>query len=208
MARDAGGDDLALGLVGGESHLGELFGPAHARVLHQHGVDLAALGFEMGGDGRLAGSAHFLLYVLPLALVISGYLISTADGRSVEVFGWFEVPATLHGLEGQEDIAGDVHFALAMALLAVVALVTVPGSILLIKAIGGRAGPRFVEQWRHTGAVNGQAEEVFTGHAIVKSFGQHRKVEERFAEDNDKGVFVQGSAGACVPAIVDALSSE
>jgi ATP-binding cassette subfamily B protein len=56
----------------------------------------------------------------------------------------------------------------------------------LIKVIGGRAGPRFVEQWRHTGAVNGQAEEVFTGHAIVKSFGQHHKVEERFAEDNDK----------------------
>ena len=75
-----------------------------------------------GWETRLAGSAHFLLYALPLALVISGYLISTADGRSVEVFGWFEVPATLHGLEGQEDIAGDVHFALAMALLAVVAL--------------------------------------------------------------------------------------
>ncbi len=71
-------------------------------------------------------------------------------------------------------------------LLAVIALVTVPGSILLIKAIGGRAGPRFVEQWRHTGAVNGQAEEVFTGHAIVKSFGRHRDVEQRFAEDNDK----------------------
>ena len=71
-------------------------------------------------------------------------------------------------------------------LLATVALVTVPLSVVLIKVIGGRAGPRFVEQWRHTGAVNGQAEEVFTGHAIVKSFGQHHKVEERFAEDNDK----------------------
>jgi ATP-binding cassette subfamily B protein len=71
-------------------------------------------------------------------------------------------------------------------LLALVALVTVPMSILLIKVIGGRAGPRFVQQWRHTGAVNGQAEEVFTGHAIVKSFGRHREVESRFREDNDK----------------------
>ncbi len=71
-------------------------------------------------------------------------------------------------------------------LLAVVALVTVPASIVLIKVIGGRAGPRFVQQWRHTGAVNGQAEEVFTGHAIVKSFGRHRDVEQRFAADNDK----------------------
>ena len=79
-----------------------------------------------------------------------------------------------------------VMMFLISPLLALIALVTVPLSILLIKVIGGRAGPRFVEQWRHTGAVNGQAEEVFTGHAIVKSFGQHRKVEERFAEDNDK----------------------
>ena len=79
-----------------------------------------------------------------------------------------------------------VMMFLISPLLAAVALVTVPLSVVLIKVIGGRAGPRFVEQWRHTGAVNGQAEEVFTGHAIVKSFGQHRKVEERFAEDNDK----------------------
>jgi ATP-binding cassette subfamily B protein len=79
-----------------------------------------------------------------------------------------------------------VMMFLISPLLATVALVTVPLSVVLIKVIGGRAGPRFVEQWRHTGAVNGQAEEVFTGHAIVKSFGQHHKVEERFAEDNDK----------------------
>ena len=79
-----------------------------------------------------------------------------------------------------------VMMFLISPLLAAIALVTVPLSIVLIKVIGGRAGPRFVEQWRHTGAVNAQAEEVITRHAIVKSFGQHRKVEERFAEDNDK----------------------
>jgi ATP-binding cassette subfamily B multidrug efflux pump len=79
-----------------------------------------------------------------------------------------------------------VMMFLISPLLAMVALITVPASIVLIKMIGGRAGPRFVQQWRHTGAVNGQAEEVFTGHAIVKSFGRHRDVEKRFAEDNDK----------------------
>jgi len=75
-----------------------------------------------GWESRVAGAAHFLLYALPLAMVISGYLISTADGRPVEVFGWFELPATLYGIEGQEDIAGDIHFVLAMLLLGVVAL--------------------------------------------------------------------------------------
>jgi len=80
-----------------------------------------ALG-RAGWEQTAARISHLLLYLLPLALVISGYLISTADGRSVEVFGWFEVPAVLHGLEGQEDIAGDIHFVLAMLLLGMIGL--------------------------------------------------------------------------------------
>ncbi len=70
-------------------------------------------------------------------------------------------------------------------LLAVVALVTVPLSVWLMKIIGGKARPRFIAQWRHTGSLNAQAEEVFTGHAIVKSFGRQRDVEARFRDDND-----------------------
>ena len=71
-------------------------------------------------------------------------------------------------------------------MLAVIALTTVPASVWLMKFIGGRARPRFMSQWRHTGDLNAQAEEVFTGHAIVKSFGRQREVEERFSDDNDK----------------------
>jgi ATP-binding cassette subfamily B protein len=71
-------------------------------------------------------------------------------------------------------------------LLALVALVTVPLSMWSMKAIGGRARPRFIDQWRYTGRVNAQAEEVFTGHAIVKSFGRQGDVEQRFAADNDE----------------------
>ncbi len=71
-------------------------------------------------------------------------------------------------------------------LLAAVALVTVPVSVFLMKLIGGKARPRFMAQWRHTGSLNAQAEEVFTGHAIVKSFGRQREAEERFRADNDQ----------------------
>jgi ATP-binding cassette subfamily B protein len=70
--------------------------------------------------------------------------------------------------------------------LALVALTTVPISLYLMKVIAGRARPRFLLQWRHTGALNAQAEEVFTGHAIVKSFGRQRQAEARFREDNDE----------------------
>jgi ATP-binding cassette subfamily B multidrug efflux pump len=71
-------------------------------------------------------------------------------------------------------------------LLALVALITVPGSVFLMKFIGGKARPRFMAQWRYTGDLNAQAEEVFSGHAIVKSFGRQREAEERFRKDNDQ----------------------
>ena len=62
--------------------------------------------------------AHSTMYLLLIAITISGYLISTADGRSLHVFNWFSIPATLHGIEHQEDIAGNIHFILAVALIA------------------------------------------------------------------------------------------
>jgi ATP-binding cassette, subfamily B, multidrug efflux pump len=71
-------------------------------------------------------------------------------------------------------------------LLALVTLSTAPVSIWLMKIIAARARPRFLSQWRYTGQVNAQAEEVFTGHAVVKSFGRQREVEERFGADNDE----------------------
>lgn len=73
-------------------------------------------------ERRTATAMHWLLYAVPVLLVISGYLISTADGRALDIFGWFEIPATLHGIDGQEDIAGEIHFALAMLLLVLIAM--------------------------------------------------------------------------------------
>ena len=75
-----------------------------------------------GLETKAADITHRLLYVLPVLMIISGYLISTADGRAVDVFGWFEIPATLQGIEGQEDFAGDIHFVLAMILLSLISL--------------------------------------------------------------------------------------
>ncbi len=72
-----------------------------------------------GLEQRLAGLAHRLLYLLLFAVILSGYMISTADGRAVDVFGLFSVPATISGLENQEDMAGDVHRALSYALVGI-----------------------------------------------------------------------------------------
>jgi len=73
-------------------------------------------------ERRLARIAHGLLYLLLFAVMIAGYLVSTADGRPVSVFGLFEVPATFSGLENQEDMAGDIHLALAVTLVSLAGL--------------------------------------------------------------------------------------
>ena len=69
-------------------------------------------------------------------------------------------------------------------LLAVIALVTVPLSLVITARIGKRAQKGFVAQWKHVGALNGQIEEAFTGHALVKVFGRRKQVEERFSAKN------------------------
>jgi ATP-binding cassette subfamily B multidrug efflux pump len=71
-------------------------------------------------------------------------------------------------------------------LLALVAIVTIPLSLLAIKLITNRSRGRFMAQWRHTGTLNAQVEEAFTGHAIVKAFGRQREVEERFRLKNEE----------------------
>jgi ATP-binding cassette subfamily B protein len=71
-------------------------------------------------------------------------------------------------------------------LLALVAVITVPISIGTMKQIAGRSKQKFIAQWAHTGAMNGLVEETFTGHAIVKTFGRQKEVEQRFAETNEK----------------------
>jgi len=65
---------------------------------------------------------HRILYFLLICVMLFGYLISTADGRAVEVFGWFAIPASLHGIDKQEDIAGVIHLWLAIGLISLVAL--------------------------------------------------------------------------------------
>jgi len=72
-------------------------------------------------ENLAAHLAHLALYALMAALFISGYLISTADGRSIDVFGWFELPATLTG-DHQEDVAGEIHEILAWFLMGLVGI--------------------------------------------------------------------------------------
>ncbi len=91
-------------------------------------------------------------------------------------------------------------------LLALIAIVTVPLSVLSMKQIANRSKKRFIAQWSHTGALNGLIEETFTGHAIVKTFGRQKDVEERFAITNENlyeaGFGAQFMSGSIQPAMM------
>jgi ATP-binding cassette subfamily B protein len=91
-------------------------------------------------------------------------------------------------------------------LLAFIALLVVPASMLLMKQIAGRSKQKFIAQWKHTGELNGLIEETFTGHAIVKVFDQQDQVESRFEKINQKLFDVSNDAqfisGSIMPSMM------
>ncbi|MDR5900221.1 cytochrome b [Halomonas vilamensis] len=85
--------------------LGRFFQPTP----HAEGSRLEAVAAHVG---------HIALYIVLLTVMMSGYLISTAKGSGISVFGWFEVPALLDGFPNQASIAGNIHWYSALALIA------------------------------------------------------------------------------------------
>ncbi|MEU3453865.1 ABC transporter ATP-binding protein [Micromonospora sp. NPDC006766] len=79
-------------------------------------------------------------------------------------------------------------------LLAVVALVAVPLSVVVTAQIAKRSQRKFIAQWTHTGELNGQIEEAYTGHELVKVFGRQKEVEAAFHAKNEQ--LFQASFGA------------
>ncbi|MFJ3878205.1 ABC transporter ATP-binding protein [Streptomyces sp. NPDC090077] len=71
-------------------------------------------------------------------------------------------------------------------LLALVALVTVPVSVVVAAKIGKRSQPQFVAQWKTTGTLNAHIEEMYSGHALVKVFGRQKESAAVFAEQNEE----------------------
>ena len=69
-------------------------------------------------------------------------------------------------------------------LLAIVALVTVPLSILVTVLVARRSQKQFAAQWARTGTLNGHVEQMHTGHALVQVFGRRRKAIDEFNQQN------------------------
>jgi ATP-binding cassette subfamily B multidrug efflux pump len=70
--------------------------------------------------------------------------------------------------------------------LALIALVSVPVSMLATARIMKRSQGQFIAQWRRTGQLNAHIEEAFSGHALVTVFGRRAEVERAFAAQNEE----------------------
>lgn len=71
-------------------------------------------------------------------------------------------------------------------LLTLIAVLTLPISIIAITSIAKRSQKQFVRQQKELGQLNGHVEEMYTGHKIVKAFGREGKSLEQFDEINER----------------------
>ncbi len=70
-------------------------------------------------------------------------------------------------------------------LMTLIALLILPVSVGFISAIVKRSQKYFKDQQEYLGHVNGQVEEVYGGHNIVKAFNKEADVIAEFDRDND-----------------------
>jgi cytochrome b561 len=80
--------------------------------------------FGAAWERLVALIVHRTHYVLMLGVMISGYLIPTAKGAGIDVFGWFTVPALVRFTERQGDVVGLIHWGFAWAVIALAGLHT------------------------------------------------------------------------------------
>jgi len=70
--------------------------------------------------------------------------------------------------------------------LALISVLAIPLSLVVTVLIIRRSQRLFVGQWASTGALNGQVEEMHTGHNIVTVFGRQKESAAKFEEENER----------------------
>ncbi|MDR0789113.1 MAG: ABC transporter ATP-binding protein/permease [Bifidobacteriaceae bacterium] len=96
------------------------------------------------------------------------------------------------------QVAGDFIFMVLMVSLVIgmmfslsvsmtlIALLSIPASMILIVIIMKKSGPQFARQWKMTGSLNSLVEESFSGVSLVKTYNQEQEFIDRFHEQNDE----------------------
>lgn len=86
-------------------------------------------------------------------------------------------------------------------LLTIIALISLPLSIFAIRPLLVRSQKHFADQQRNLGNLNGHIEEMYTGHQVVKSYGQEEESLEQFDDVNEK-LFNSGRRAQFISGII------
>ena len=68
--------------------------------------------------------------------------------------------------------------------MTIVSLLILPISAIILKKVIGKSQKYFVKQQEYLGHVNGQVEEIYSGHNIVKVFGREKEAIKEFEKEN------------------------
>lgn len=69
--------------------------------------------------------------------------------------------------------------------MTIASLLILPISVIILKNVIGKSQKYFTQQQEYLGHVNGQVEEVYSGHNIVKVFGREKEVIKEFEKENE-----------------------
>lgn len=85
--------------------------------------------------------------------------------------------------------------------LALIALCSVPLIAGITVLVAKRSRVQFMAQWKTTGELNGHIEEMFTGHEIVKAFGQQKAAIAKFEVAN-QGLYKSSSKAQFISGVI------
>ncbi|MBU5442046.1 ABC transporter ATP-binding protein [Paenibacillus sp. MSJ-34] len=71
-------------------------------------------------------------------------------------------------------------------IMTLIVILTLPLSFFVTKSVATRSQKHFASQQKALGELNGHVEEMFTGHKVVKAFGNEQKSIAKFDEINEE----------------------
>ena len=123
-----------------------------------------------------------------------GYFEKTSTGdvlsritNDIDTLGMNLNASVTQLITGVATVLGVVIMMLSISpIMTLVALIIIPVSLLIVSVVVKRSQKYFRMQQNRLGAINGQVEETFSGHAVVRAFGKEDEVVEKFRQTNEE----------------------
>ena len=193
----------------------ELFNGISAKIAGTGGIDFTAVGFILLATlalyGISAGCSFAQGWIMSrvvqgtcfdlrrrIAAKIDalpvGYFEKTSTGdvlsritNDVDTLGMNLNTSVTQLITGVATVLGVLAMMLSISpIMTLVAIVIIPVSLLVVGAVVKRSQKYFRMQQSRLGVINGQIEETFSGHAVVRAFGKERQVVEEFQKTNEE----------------------